>query len=226
MNSNQIPSLNPSNNGTLIGTFRQVMSSMMLNVNGLLPAQVIAYEPSNTGDRVQVQPLIPMVDTAGNAIQRAQVASIPVIQIGGGGFIIRIPLNVGDLGWIMANDRDISLFLQNYQVSPPNTYRTFSFSDGIFLPAQMTGYTIADEDLTNAVIQNLDGTVKISLNSVDSTLTLTAPIVQVNGALSVSGAIDANGINISGGITPNVIGDLFVDGYIQATGPITPDVPP
>ncbi len=86
MNSNQIPSHSiPSNNGTLIGTLRQVMNSMMLNINGLLPAQVIAYEPSNTGDRVQVQPLIPMVDTAGNAIQRAQVASIPVIQIGGGG---------------------------------------------------------------------------------------------------------------------------------------------
>ncbi len=126
----------------------------------------------------------------------------------------------------MANDRDISLFLQSYQASPPNTYRTFSFSDGIFLPAVMTGYTIADEDLTNAVIQSLDGAVKISFDGALQQISLTATTIQINGALSVSGALNANGINISGGVTPNVIGDLFVDGYIQATGSITPDVPP
>lgn len=218
MNSNANPSLNPADNDSLAGAFRHIVNKMMQNANTMLPAKVLGYQPSSTGDRVQVQPLITVVDTLGNQIPRAQIASVPVVRLGGGGFIVSFPLNPGDLGWIIANDRDISQFLQTYAISPPNTTRKNNFSDAIFIPAAMTGYTIAGGDLTNFVIQNLDGTVKISLSN--TTITLESPSGTIINNLS------AQNITLSGGVTPNFTGNLFVNGNIQATGTITPNVPP
>ena len=128
----------------------------------MLPAQVIAYDAAT--NVAQVQPLISVVTTDNQLVQRAQVASVPVLQASGGGFLLRFPVNSGDLGWIKANDRDISLFKQTGEMSPPNTQRKHSFEDAIFIPQSLWSLiTIASEDATNAVFQNYAGTVKIAL---------------------------------------------------------------
>lgn len=159
MNNN--PSIDPANEGTLTGTFRQVFSKLLQDVNGMLPARVIAFD--RTTNRVQVQPLINVLTTDGGTVGRAQVASIPVAQIGGGGHILNFNLVTGDLGWILASDRDISLFLQSYSQQRPNTERKCNFADSLFIPDVMTGFTIADEDALNAVFQLKNSTVRVAL---------------------------------------------------------------
>ncbi|MHC5543545.1 Gp138 family membrane-puncturing spike protein, partial [Singulisphaera rosea] len=95
---------------------------------------------------------------------RAQVASVPVFQYGGAGFVMSFPVATGDTGWIKANDRDISLFKQTMQANPPNTQRKHSFEDAMFFPdTLLDGVTIAAEDVGNAVFQNGDGTVRLAL---------------------------------------------------------------
>ena len=64
----------------------------------------------------------------------AQVASVPVFQISMGGFAINFPCNPGDLGWLKANDRDISMFKQTGQQAQPNTQRKHSFEDANLHP--------------------------------------------------------------------------------------------
>lgn len=223
MEINNNPSLNPADNGTLAGTMNFVFSKLMQQTNGMLPAQVIKYD--RDANRVQVQLLISMLTTNGEIIARSQLASLPVLVIGGGGYMINFPLNPGDLGWVAANDRDISLFLQSYSQVPPNTTRMFDFADGLFIPDAMKGYTIDPIDDGNMVIQNLAGTVKIALSP--TAVTITAPAVVVNGPLAANG-----GITASGGLTPvNIVGnvmmtgDLRVVGNITASGAITPFVP-
>jgi hypothetical protein len=81
-----------------------------------------------------------------------------------GGFVINFPCNPGDLGWLKANDRDISMFKQTGQQSQPNTQRKHSFEDGLFIPqAARSLITVAAEDAGNLVLQNYDGTCKIAI---------------------------------------------------------------
>ena len=122
-------------------------------------------------------------------------------------------LEAGDLGWVVANDRDISLFLQRVAeedpdaTAAPNTGRIKSFSDGLFIPAVLAGYTLSGG--ADCVIQNLDGTVKISFT--DAEIHISAPLVTIDNYNPVL-------------ITPGT-GTLHVEGDITASGSITPFVP-
>lgn len=232
------PDIDPANNGSLAGTLQFCLYKFLQNMNNMLPAKVIKYDRDQ--NRVQVQLLIAMVTTAGSQVSRPQLASIPVMVFGGGNFLISFPLNPGDLGWVLANDNDISLFLQNYQESAPNTSRIHNFSDGVFIPDIMKGYTIAEEDENSVVLQNISGTIKISLLS--DRIKLTAPLVEITGGLQVDGTITApglstltisspldatGGLSVSGGGVNalTVTGNERVIGDITASGDITPNVP-
>lgn len=196
---NAQPSRNPANDGSLEGMLTEILPKFLQNVDDMLPAKVISYD--REANRVRVQPLIQMLSTAGEVISRQPVASVPVFNIGGGGFVMSFNLQAGDLGWIKANDRDISLFLQNYEEQRPNTLRKHTFSDALFFPDVMRGYTIADEDAGNCVIQNLDGTVKISLGA--SSVKITAPACEV---VSDSVSVSATSVNIDASVVSLGVG--------------------
>lgn len=156
------PSRNPADNDTLAGLLRLVLTKFLQGMDDMLPARVIAYDRAT--NQAQVQPLIQFITTGTQNIARAQIASVPVFQYGGAGFVISFPIQTGDLGWIKANDRDISLFKKTMQESQPNTQRKHSFEDAVFIPDTMlNGVTIDEEDTNNAVFQNYAGTVKIAL---------------------------------------------------------------
>jgi hypothetical protein len=156
------PSRNPADSDSLTGLLKLALSKFQQNADDMLPATVIAYDPAS--NRAQVQPVIQVVTTANQLLPRAQIASVPVYQASGGGFLLRFPVSSGDLGWIKANDRDISLYKQTYATSPPNTQRRHSFEDGVFIPqAAWSLIAIASEDTANAVFQNYAGSVKIAL---------------------------------------------------------------
>lgn len=180
------PSRNPANENSLAGVMAIVLKKFLQGVDDMLPARVISYDRAS--NRAQVQPMIKMVTTGNVLVDRGQVASIPVLILGGGGFLLSFPLNPGDLGWIKACDRDISLFKQTYQNAQPNTVRQHSFSDAMFIPDVMHAYTIAAEDEPNAVWQNMDATVKIALW--DSFIKIIAPRVGIGGTPDANAILD------------------------------------
>jgi len=189
-------SRSPSNDDSLIGAFRVAQRKGLERVDDMLPVRVIDYDRASNRARVEHQ--IQMVTTDGDLVDRSQVASVPALSLGGGGFTINFHLPEGSLGWIKANDRDISLFLQSYSKRPPNDRRIHDFSSGLFIPDVMTGYTIADEDSQACVLQSLDGSVRISLNNerikfvvggqdvltmTDKDATFGVPIIDMNGVI-------------------------------------------
>lgn len=207
---NSNPSLDPADNGTMSGMMQFCFNKLISRVENALPAKVVAYD--RTTNRAQVQPMIALIKTDSSTVSRAQIASVPVFQFGGGGYMLSFNLVPGNLGWIIANDRDISLFLSYYKESKPNTSRVHSFGDAFFLPDIMTGYTISPEDSGNAVLQNAAGTVKISLGT--GKIKISAPIVEIDGLTSVS---------INSPVTVTMTTPvLAVNGNITATGSITP----
>jgi len=159
--TNAPPSIDPADEGTLLGVFKLVLSKFLANTDDCLPAIVKGYDRAS--NRATVQPLIQKVSTINQTFSRAPVASVPVFQIGGGNVALLFNINPGDLGWIKATDRDISLFMQNFAENGPNTDRMHSFEDAVFFPDNMRGYTINAEDEENCVLQTLDGTQRISI---------------------------------------------------------------
>lgn len=192
------------NDYSLAALLEEVMDNFLLeNINDHLPAQVVSFDQLT--NRVEVQPLIKMVTTDGRQINRATISSIPVFSLGSSKIAIKFNLQSGDLGWIKASDADISLFLQNYTNSSPNTFRKHSFSDAIFYPDYMRGFSFSE----NMVISTPDGSVKIGFN--DTSIDITAPTVNIN----------ATNTNLGTGGNPIARqGDPVIDGSGSPIGTI------
>jgi len=204
------PSRDPANDGTLLGMARQLLDKFLQGVDDMLPARVISYDRAK--NRATVLPLVKLLTTDGRQVGRAQIASVPVMQFGGGNVALSFNLKAGDLGWIKANDRDISLILQAYTENAPNTLRKHSFQDAVFIPDVMHGMTIASEDAGNAVLQTLDGSVKVAI--------WPDRIKLVAGALSITlgpSAIDIAGhVNMPDGAT---IGGINFGTHVHGLSP-------
>ncbi len=174
------PSYNTANFPTLNGAIAYALRKFLMDTDDMLPAQVLSY--NRTTNRARLQIMVPMVTTGNQVVQRATIASVPVVQLGGGGFVLSFPIAAGDLGWIKANDRDISIFNKTLNnASGPPTARLHKFSDAVFIPDTMLkGVTIADEDASNLVIQNYAGTVKASWWST---------FIKITGKLGINGSV-------------------------------------
>lgn len=217
------PSGDPANTGTLTGLFNEVFGKLLMDLENKLPARVVSY--NRTTNRAVIQPMISIVKTNGEIMPRSQLASIPVFQYGGGGFVMSFPLVPGDLGWINACDTDISLFLQSLAMSAPNMKRPHSFSNGEFVPARLASFVVNSEDEGNAVLSSVDGTVRIAIwpNKVKitaPTVLIDSPQTTCTGNLTVEGLLTYEaGMVGSGGTTAAAItGDITVTGEVTASG--------
>ena len=238
--TNVKPSLDPSNKNSLTGTLEHFFKKKMQKIDSCMPAVIVSYDRDK--NRANVKPLIALLATDNTTKSKPQIASVPVFNIGGGGFIISFPLKPGNLGWLIANDRDISLFLNQYSEQKPNTQRIKTFEDGFFLPDPMTGYTIDGEDNDSAVFQKLDGTLKITFSNdsikikAPTNVTVEAPQIDLKGNTTVHGNFTVTGNStiqgseqINTNITVNgkatVLANIASGANITAAGSITPGVP-
>lgn len=191
-------SRNPANSGSLSGAMREILGKFLAGVDDMLPAVVIDYD--RTENRATVRPLIQILKTDGTKIDRAHVASVPVLNLGGGNFVLSFPIAPGDIGWLKANDRDISLFLQDDGVDAPakdvepNTLRKHSFSDAVFIPDQFRKWTLEAEDADAVVLQSLDGTSRIALTSTGRVRLDSASVIEIKApTLSIIGDVSHSG---------------------------------
>ncbi len=199
MNEHAIPSHDPANTGGLAGTLREVFKKLMQGIDDMLPAKIVAYDRKRNIATVKAQ--IMVLTTENHLVSRPLHASVPVLALGGGQFVISFPLKPGDTGWIKANDRDISLYLQSGSEAQPNTQRLHSFADGLFIPDVMRDYTVAEEDTDTAVLQSTNGKVRISLSS--DKIKITAPTIELQAAeVNCTGNFTTDGRVVGrGGVT-------------------------
>lgn len=177
-------------------------------VDDMLPATVISYDEESA--RATIRPIIMVGTTEGAKISRAQVEDVPVYRMGGGGVLISVPLNPGDLGWLKASDRDLGLFKQHGIEDWPNTQRLHSFEDAMFFPDKMRDAVIGEAG--SLCIQTNDGSAGIFLKPDGSRIALRIPGHEVS--LSAVGLFH-NGKNI--GET-----HVHIGSPTAPNGPITP----
>ncbi len=189
--SNAPPSRDPTNDDSVLGTLKTVLRKHLESVDDCIPCKVIAFNNDREDPRVTVQPMIQILTTNKQRVSRAQVPSVPVHVAGGGGFLLSFPIKPGDMGYLKAQDRDTSLFMQSGNESQPNTLRLHSFADAVFIPDPMRGYTISEDDQGRAVFQNTAGTAKISLADDSIILQVGSEVLELSAA-----GFTHNGVNI------------------------------
>lgn len=201
MSTLQKPNSNQASKNSLAGVTKDVLQRWLREeVDDMLPARVVSYD-DNTG-RATIQPIVMVGTTDGTKISRAAIPNIHVFRFGGGGFFIRFPVKPGDFGWLKANDRDISLIMQNSgQVEDwPNTKRLHSFSDAMFFPDILRAWVIDGANADAAVFQTLDGSAVLAVHSDKLVLEVGPSSIEVSASgvaiVSPPGTLTHNGINV------------------------------
>lgn len=197
---NQKPNSDSADEGSLPGGINAAIESFFLNeFEGMLPATVVRY--NDVTNRAVIKPLVMVGTTSGGKVSRAEVENIPVYRFGGGGFFMRFPLKPGDLGWLKANDRDISLIFQRQGGEDwPNTTRKHKFSDAMFFPDTFKQWVIDGANADAAVWQSLDGNVSIAMDNAFLKLSIGGVSIEITAAginmISPPGTLRHNGINV------------------------------
>jgi len=214
------PSRDPASSGTLTGLLKHVFLKNFSRIDTILPAVVVSFEAGNPS-YVQVQPAIDYILTNNETKSRAPLVRVPVARIGSSAIALDFKIEPGDVGLLLACDRDISNFLKNGKQSTPANFVIKNFSNSFFLPIALLGVDFSGE---GAVLQTPGAETGIMLSSSevliktsDTTVTLT------QGSINISSSGE---IKITTSDRVLVEGDLAVSQNITAGGSITPNTPP
>ena len=228
--------------GDITYAIHQAISQHMRdNVDDMLPATVVSYNTAT--NRAVVRPLSVMVDSAGRQIEREPIGDIPVYRYGGGGFVVTLPVQPGDFGWLKASDRDITHNLTTTGTQArPQTGRIHSFSDGMFYPD--TAANVPGASGSEMSMRSISGGSKLDIGSsnigldssniglassniglTSSTMTATIPSTTWDGNISMppgrsissgGSSFDSSGISLGGGASAG--GTTILPGGIQIGG--------
>lgn len=179
----------------LVTALESLLYANSINFENMLPAVVQSYNRDT--NIATVKPQVMFVDVNDGGIPRNDMAAIPCLALGGGGFVINFPIKDGDLGWIHAADRDLTLFKKTLADSKPGSGTLHKFSQGMFIPDIFRQYVINAEDSESMVIQTVDGATRIAIKPgqikitgaalvVDATLTTFKGEVAMEKSLTVA----------------------------------------
>jgi hypothetical protein len=132
---------------------------------------------------VDVQPLVNLVDGAGNATPQGTIYELLYFRMQGGTNAIIMDPAVGDIGMAGFCSRDISSVKANKAPSKPGSFRRFSMSDGIFFGGMLNGVP------SQYIILNSSGVQVVS----PTAITLTAPTITLDGNVATTGTVTNNG---------------------------------
>lgn len=222
-----IPAYNPADVNTLDGLNNALQDKILMNMEKVLPGIVQSYD--RNANRAIIQPAITGVASQGQKVTREPLINVPVFCMSGGGIVLSFPLKQGDTGWLIAADRNISIFKQNLEESAPNDYRKHTFQDSFFIPDKINDISVSGEDENAFVLQTLTNTTKISLedNKIDISAGSGASAVNIDDSSinteTTTIEVTASTLNATiptSTITSNIAltGTLTTDGLSDSTG--------
>ena len=186
---------------SLDGLFKMLKRSIFIDLHVCLPATVVSYDSAT--NTVDLQPAIQAVLLDNKFVTLPQIFDIPVLELGGKGLSVKIPLQPGDTGIVIFCDRDITLFKQEKKNTQPNTLRKHDLSDGIFIPMK---FGSAGSD--NILIQSDDGATKLEITSSG---------INIKGNLTVEGEITAKNNDLEIPLTTHKHLDVTTGSGISGT---------
>lgn len=137
----QISNLNINHSLGGATEFNAVIHNLMSKIQTVTLVKVIAVngsgvEPVGT---VDVQPLVQMIDGAGNVYAVGKIFSVPYFRLQGGANAIICDPVVGDIGLCAFASRDISAVKRNKAESAPSSRRQHDWNDGLYIGGFLNG---------------------------------------------------------------------------------------
>lgn len=166
-----------------------IVRQMMAKMSTMKPVRVEAVH--GNGDvaapgTVDVLPLVNQLDGNGNATPHGVVHGVPWFRLQAGRFAIICDPQVGDIGFVVVSDRDISsVKAENGAQSNPGSYRKYDVADGIYI-----GGFLGTEAPTTYILFKPDGHLKI-VDVSGNVLETSAAGFAITGNLTVTGSITA-----------------------------------
>ena len=195
-----IPAYNPADANTLSGLNNILQDKLSMNIECAIPGIVQSYD--RTTNRAVIKPAITGVASLGQKVPKEPLINIPVFCMSGGGIVMSFPVKTGDTGWLIANDRNISIFKQKLEESAPNDYRKHNFLDAFFLPDKINDISINDADAFVLAANSTKFSLKennIAFNtqtfSIEATATNITSNINATGSLTVTGATTSDGLS-------------------------------
>ncbi len=144
---------------------------------------------------VDVSPLVNQIDGLGNGTPHGIVHNLPYLRLQGGTNAVIIDPVPGDIGICVFASRDISKVKNTQAQGNPGSFRKYNFADGMYLGGLLNGTP------TQYIQFNASG---VTIHS-PTLITLDAN-VQVNGTVTSTGDIKANGISLDNHVHSGVEG--------------------
>jgi len=147
---------------------------------------------------VDVMPMITQVNGSGQAVPHGELFQLPYVRVQGGTNGIVIDPKQGDIGLAIFAERDITKVVNTKQVSPPDSRRMMSMSDGVYLGGILNGelsqyirfaaagLEIATPMLTVLASMTVNGNMQISSGATGSFTTPTGSVVTVVNGIVIN----------------------------------------
>jgi hypothetical protein len=132
----------------LWGTANNLRFAIRQALNKIQTATLVqVVSCTNDGDAsvvgfVDVLILVNQQNSAGVGIQEGQLVNLPYMRMQGGANAIILDPQPGDIGIAVFASRDISTVIATKKQANPATFRTYDFSDGLYIGGVLNGTPI------------------------------------------------------------------------------------
>ena len=214
-----------------------VVRQMLARMDTMKLVEVVKVT-AGTGDgvvkkagTVDVKPLVSQIDGNGNPVPHGTVHGIPWARQQGGKNAVVVDPEVGDIGYVIASDRDISVVKKTGKAGNPGSRRLYSIADGVYVggvlavaPEQYLVFTadgcrLVTKDAGSIVFSKDDGVKLVDKTGNEVTMTAEGITLKPSGALpvKVQGNLIVTGNLQLGGVIKSEVGGAFA-GTIETTG--------
>jgi len=199
--------LKPNEEKNDYNALRFIIQQLIKKIHTTTLVKVIAV--TNNGGltpvgSVDVQPLVNILDAAGNGHARGVLHNLPYLRIQGGKNAVIIDPEVGDIGMAGFCSRDISTVKRTRERSNPGSWATHSESDGLYLGGFLNGLPSQYVRFSGEGME-LHSPTAITLSA--PKVTIDAPTVNITGDVNVAGNLTNKDVNVGsthvhGGVQP------------------------
>jgi len=134
---------------------------------------------------VDVQPLVNMIDGAGNSTPHGVLHNVPYMRVQGGANAVILDPKVGDVGVAVFADRDVSSVKANKAQANPGSRRRFDMADGLYLGGMLNGVPDQYVRFTD------DGIVIADKNS--NKIEMASNLITITGNVKITGTLETDG---------------------------------
>jgi hypothetical protein len=202
-----------------------VCRQLMAKMDTMKPVKVVKVTGGGEGQPagiVDVQPLVSQIDGNGYGTPHGTVPGIPWSRVQAGTSAIIMDPQVGDFGYVVAADRDMSKVKNTKAAALPGSRRRFNIADGVYVgnlfgPAP-TCYLLFTPDGYVKVVDVAGNVVQTSSSGITLTPASGQPVT-INGNAAVTGSLIVDGnLELEGNIQSQS-GGLYA-GDIKTSGDV------